>query len=70
MYMKDYEIAFSFENADSYGVTCSNLIKGYKDPASEEGVIGLRGLELQVKPGELISIIDPLAQKSQLYSIS
>jgi len=64
------EIKFSFEDNEPYGIVTNDVLKVYEDPASLEGIIGLRGVELKIKPSEFASVIGPSgAGKSTLLNI-
>ncbi len=65
-----FDIRFSFEDPEPYGIVTRDLLKVYEDPASMEGIIGLRGVEMDIKPGEFASVIGPSgAGKSTLLNI-
>ncbi len=52
------------------GISARNLIKVYEDPASDSGVIALRGVELNIRKGSMVSIIGPSgAGKSTLLNV-
>ncbi len=52
------------------GIAARNLIKIYDDPSSDSGIIALRGIELNIKPGTFTSIIGPSgAGKSTLLNV-
>lgn len=52
------------------GILSRNLIKVYEDPASDSGIIALRGVELNIRPGSLVSVIGPSgAGKSTLLNV-
>ena len=40
-------------------ITCNDVIKIYSDPDTDLKVAALRGLDLKVREGELVSIIGP-----------
>ncbi len=62
--------SFNLEISKPVGIVARNLIKVYDDPSSDSGIIALRGVELNVKPGSLVSIIGPSgAGKSTLLNV-
>lgn len=64
------QIQFSFEDPNPIGLTATNLVKIYDDPATESGILALRGIEFSATAGSLVSIIGPSgAGKSTLLNI-
>lgn len=61
---------YNFRPEEPIGILATNLLKVYDDPASDKGVIALRGVEIDVKPGQLACVIGPSgAGKSTLLNL-
>ncbi len=55
---------------DSTGLAVRGLMKVYPDPASDKGIVALRNIEMDVTPGDFVSIIGPSgAGKSTLLNL-
>jgi ABC-type lipoprotein export system ATPase subunit len=59
-----------FNVNEPLGIKTFDLLKVYKDPAYDSGYIAIQGIELDIDPGSLISIIGPSgAGKSTLLNL-
>ncbi len=69
MKMDDLKLLLT-QTERSYGIQTRDLLMVYDDPAIDSGFIALRGIELDIPPGSLISIIGPSgAGKSTLLKV-